>query len=69
MNGGLTPGTETGLRVHQLTPLLKQLRLSGFLETLEVRHQQAVQEQLSYTLFSYYFCNISIDLMERSTWH
>ena len=33
---------------HQLTPKLKSLRLSGILETLEVRTQQAVTEQLSY---------------------
>jgi DNA replication protein DnaC len=33
---------------HQLTPKLKSLRLSGILETLEVRTQQAITEQLSY---------------------
>jgi DNA replication protein DnaC len=33
---------------YQLTPKLKSLRLSGILETLEVRTQQAVTEQLSY---------------------
>ena len=33
---------------HQLTPKLKSLRLSGILETLEIRTQQAVTEQLSY---------------------
>jgi hypothetical protein len=27
---------------HQLTPMLRTLRLSGVLETLEVRHRQAV---------------------------
>jgi DNA replication protein DnaC len=36
---------------HQLTPRLKQLRLSGILETLEVRNRQAVEEQLSYVDF------------------
>ena len=33
---------------HQLTPYLKQLRLSGILDTLEVRNQQAIAEQWSY---------------------
>ena len=32
---------------HQLTPKLKSLRLSGILETLELRNRQAVEEQLS----------------------
>lgn len=36
---------------HQLIPKLKQLRLSGILETLEVRNRQAVEEQLSYVEF------------------
>jgi DNA replication protein DnaC len=33
---------------HQLRPKLKSLRLSGILETLEVRTHQAITEQLSY---------------------
>ncbi len=36
---------------HSLTPQLKHLRLSGILETLEVRHRQAVDEQWSYVEF------------------
>lgn len=36
---------------HQLTPFLKRLRLSGILETLEVRNQQAIDEQWSYLDF------------------
>ena len=36
---------------HQLTPYLKQLRLSGILETLEVRNQQAIAEQWTYLDF------------------
>jgi DNA replication protein DnaC len=36
---------------HQLTPKLKQLRLSGILETLELRTRQAVDEQLSFVEF------------------
>jgi DNA replication protein DnaC len=35
----------------QLTPLLKQLRLSGILDSLEVRNRQAIDEKLSYTEF------------------
>jgi DNA replication protein DnaC len=34
--------------MHQLTPQLKRLRLSGVLDTLELRNQQAIQEKLSY---------------------
>ena len=36
---------------HQLTPQLKQLRLSGVLETLDSRHRQAVAEKWSYIEF------------------
>ena len=36
---------------HQLVPQLKQLRLSGILETLDLRNRQAVDEQLSYVEF------------------
>ena len=35
----------------QLAPLLKQLRLSGILDSLEARNRQAVDEQLAYTEF------------------
>ena len=35
----------------QLNPKLKSLRLSGILETLEVRNKQAVEEQCSYVEF------------------
>jgi DNA replication protein DnaC len=36
---------------HQLSPYLKQLRLSGILETLESRNRQAVDAQWSYIEF------------------
>lgn len=36
---------------HQLAPLLRTLRLSGLLETLEVRNRQAVEQQLSHVEF------------------
>lgn len=36
---------------HHLTPYLKQLRLSGILDTLDVRTQQAIAEQWSYAEF------------------
>ena len=36
---------------HQLIPQLKHLRLSGILETLEHRQQEAIQHQWSYTDF------------------
>lgn len=37
--------------IHELEPFLKRLRLSGVLQTLEVRHQQAMTEQWSYIDF------------------
>jgi DNA replication protein DnaC len=36
---------------HQLTPYLKRLRLSGILETLAARNQQAIEGQWSYVEF------------------
>ncbi|MCI0407156.1 MAG: IS21-like element helper ATPase IstB [Acidobacteria bacterium] len=36
---------------HQLVPKLKHLRLSGVLETLEVRNRQAIEEKLSHIEF------------------
>ena len=35
----------------QLTPHLKQLRLSGILDSLEIRNRQAVEQKLAYTDF------------------
>lgn len=37
--------------MHQLTPHLKHLRLSGILETLEVRNRQAIDGRWSYVEF------------------
>jgi DNA replication protein DnaC len=37
--------------MHQLQPYLKQLRLSGILETLAVRNQQAIDSQSTYIEF------------------
>ena len=45
-----TPGTAPN-PLHQLVPSLKRLRLSGVLDTLEVRTQQAIAEQWSYGEF------------------
>src|ERR1044072_4438591 len=36
---------------HQLVPKLKSLRLSGILETLELRNRQAGEEELSFVEF------------------
>lgn len=36
---------------HQLIPFLKRLRLSGILETLDVRNQQAIEEKWTYVDF------------------
>jgi DNA replication protein DnaC len=35
----------------QLAPLLKQLRLSGILDSLEARNRQAIDDKLAYTEF------------------
>ena len=37
--------------IHQLTQLLKSLRLSGILETLEVRNKEAIKRKISYVEF------------------
>ncbi|HNU31950.1 MAG TPA: IS21-like element helper ATPase IstB [Sedimentisphaerales bacterium] len=37
--------------MHQMTPHLKRLRLSGILETLEVRNQQAIDGRWTYVEF------------------
>jgi DNA replication protein DnaC len=37
--------------VHQLTPMLKSLRLSGILATLEARNRMAIEGKLSYVEF------------------
>jgi DNA replication protein DnaC len=36
---------------HQLTPLLRTLRISGILETLEVRNRQAIESRSSFVEF------------------
>lgn len=37
--------------IPELTPLLKQLRLSGILDSLEMRNRQAIEGKLAYTEF------------------
>ncbi len=37
--------------MHQMTPHLKRLRLSGILDTLEVRNQQAIDGRWTYVEF------------------
>ena len=36
---------------HQLTPMLRTLRLSGILETLEVRNRQPMESRTSFVEF------------------
>jgi|TARA_B100000315_G_scaffold196971_1_gene188287 DNA replication protein DnaC len=43
--------TPTLQPMPELAPLLKQLRLSGFLESLPTRNREAVDQKLSYTEF------------------
>jgi len=47
---------------HQITPHLRRLRLSGVLETLEVRHQEALQGQIGYLDF---LSQLLLDEVER----
>lgn len=35
----------------ELIPMLKQLRLSGILDSLEARNRQAIEEKMAYTDF------------------
>lgn len=35
----------------ELIPMLKQLRLSGILDSMEARNRQAIEEKLAYTDF------------------
>ena len=37
--------------IPELAPLLKQLRLSGILDSLELRNRQAIDKKLAYTEF------------------
>ncbi len=37
--------------IPELSPLLKQLRLSGILDSLELRNRQAIDGKLAYTEF------------------
>lgn len=47
--------------IHQLTPMLKQLRLSGILESLELRNRAAVDGKLSYVEFLAQLCEDEVD--------
>src|SRR5216117_2167184 len=47
---------------HQLAPMLRTLRLSGLLETLDVRNRQAVEQQSSFVEF---FTMLLHDEVER----
>ncbi|MCP4291220.1 MAG: ATP-binding protein, partial [bacterium] len=35
----------------EITPMLKELRLSGVMDSLEIRNRQAIEEKLAYTDF------------------
>ena len=52
--------------VHQLTPMLKSLRLSGILETLEARNRLAIDSKLSYVEF---LAQLLEDEIERRAQH
>jgi DNA replication protein DnaC len=48
--------------LHQVEPHLKRLRLSGVLETLEMRHREAIQGQIGYLDF---LTQLLLDEVER----
>jgi DNA replication protein DnaC len=50
---------------HQLTPQLKRLRLSGVLETLDLRNQQAIKEKLSYVEFLAYLIQDEVERRDQ----
>jgi DNA replication protein DnaC len=52
--------------VHQLTPMLKSLHLSGILETLEARNRLAIDSKLSYVEF---LAHLIEDEVERRAQH
>jgi DNA replication protein DnaC len=52
--------------IHQLKPVLKSLRLSGILETLEVRNRTALDAKLSYIEF---LAQLLEDEVERRAQH
>ena len=57
--------------IDDLVPLLKKLRLSGVLQSLELRLREAVDDSLSYEEFVYRLMNDEVeelyDLIVRST--
>ncbi len=52
---------------HQLTPMLRTLRLSGILETLEVRTHQAVEQQASFIEFLTLLLHDEVERRAQST--
>jgi DNA replication protein DnaC len=52
---------------HQLTPMLRPLRLSGILETLDVRHRQAVEQQSSFVEFLTTLLHDEVERRAQST--
>ena len=56
-------------QLHQLTPMLKQLRLSGILETLEVRSRQADGRAVEATAISgAASCMMRWNVAPRNSW-
>jgi hypothetical protein len=49
----------------ELTPMLKQLRLSGITDSIETRNRQAIEEKLSYMDF---LAMVIQDEVARSAW-
>jgi DNA replication protein DnaC len=52
---------------HQLTPMLRTLRLSGILETLEVRNRQAVEQQASFVDFFTLLLHDEVERREQAS--
>ena len=52
--------------IPELTPALKQLRLSGILDSLEARNRQAIDGQLSYTDFLALLIQVEVARREQT---
>ena len=49
----------------ELTPVLKKLRLSGVLQTLDLRTKEAIDGDMSHTEFLYRLCSDEVERREH----
>jgi hypothetical protein len=53
----------------ELTPMLKELRLSGVMDSLEQRNRQAIEEKLAYTDFLALILQDELARRAQKNWH